>query len=157
PILRLWSPFPMRRRYLLAGLAAALLTAGVAAWRADLGRAEPDKPAARPAARAARNTLPLARAVLFNTRVGYLQREGTVEGDARVDLVFPLTDINDLIKSLVVEDAGHGAVSVVSYDGQEPVEHTLKSFALDLTYNPTFGQVLNQARGEKVEVTLQSG
>src|SRR5262249_18401093 len=28
-------------------------------------------------------------------------------------------------------------------------------FALDLTYNPSFGQLLNQARGEKVEVVLQ--
>src|SRR5262245_21055199 len=65
---------PMRRPYPLAGLAAALLTAGVAAWRAAPGRAEPDKPVARPATRAARNTLPLARAVLFNTGVGYLQR-----------------------------------------------------------------------------------
>ena len=31
---------------------------------------------------------------------------------------------------------------------------TLKTFALDLTGNPSLGQLLNQARGEKVEVTL---
>jgi hypothetical protein len=31
----------------------------------------------------------------------------------------------------------------------------LKSFAINLTTNPSFGMILNQARGEKVEVVLQ--
>ena len=42
------------------------------------------------------------------------------------------------------------------YDSQEPIEKTLKSFAIDLSANPSFGQILNQMRGEKVEVTLQT-
>src|SRR5262249_24478345 len=41
-----------------------------------------------------------------------------------------------------------------SYDSSAPLERTLKSFAVDLTRNPGFGQILNQARGEKVEVAL---
>src|SRR5262249_61260961 len=36
-----------------------------------------------------------------------------------------------------------------------PIDRTLKSFAVNLTSNPSFSQILNQARGEKVEVTLQ--
>jgi hypothetical protein len=36
-----------------------------------------------------------------------------------------------------------------------PVERTLQSFAVNLTGNPTFSAILNQARGEKVEVVLQ--
>src|SRR5262249_2530091 len=43
----------------------------------------------------------------------------------------------------------------VSYDSHDPIEKTLKSFAVDLTHNPSFGQILNQARGEKVEVVQQ--
>ena len=50
-------------------------------------------------------------------------------------------------------DGGH--ISTVSYDSNAPVERTLKSFAINLTGNPTFGAILNQARGEKVEVVLQ--
>jgi hypothetical protein len=38
----------------------------------------------------------------------------------------------------------------------DPIDKTLKSFALDLTSNPTFGGLLNQARGEKVEVVMQA-
>src|SRR2546421_8730272 len=98
--------------------------------------------------------LPIGRVVLFSSGVGYFQREGSVEGDARVDLSFPVSDINDLIKSMVLRDLDGGHVSTVSYDSNAPVERTLKSFAVNLTANPTLADILNQARGEKAEVAL---
>src|SRR5437016_8717202 len=96
--------------------------------------------------------LPISQVVLFSSGVGYFQREGQVEGDARVDLAFDVRDINDLIKSMVLRDLDKGYISAVSYDSQAPLERTLKSFAVNLTGNPTFADILNQARGEKVEV-----
>ena len=54
--------------------------------------------------------LPIKQVVLFNSGVGYFQREGEVEGNARVDLSFPASDINDLLKSLVLQDLGGGKV-----------------------------------------------
>jgi hypothetical protein len=148
----------MRRSYLFAGLIlATVITAGVV-WR---GRARevPAKaqtpPVEAPEAAQAR-ALPLTQVVLFSSGVAYFQREGVVDGDVRVDLTFPVGNVNDLLKSLVFHDLGGGKVRAVSYDGQEPVDRTLKAFALDLTYNPTLGQLLNQARGEKVEVSLQN-
>jgi hypothetical protein len=107
------------------------------------------------APRPAAQQLPINNVVLFSSGVGYFQREGEVQGNARIDLSFPVTDINDLIKSMVLQDAGGGHVSAVSYDSQAPLEKTLRSFAIDLTTNPTFGQILNQARGEKIEAVLQ--
>ena len=98
--------------------------------------------------------LPLAQVQLFSSGVGYFQREGSVEGDARVDLSFPVSDINDLIKSMVLRDLDGGHVSTVSYDSNAPLNRTLKSFAIDLSSNPGFAAVLNQARGERVEVSL---
>jgi hypothetical protein len=99
--------------------------------------------------------LPVTHVVLFNSGVGYFQRSGPVEGDARVDLQFSASNINDLIKSLVIEDL-KGRIMPLRYDSQEPIEKTLKSFGIDLSYNPSFAQILNQARGEKVEITLQN-
>jgi hypothetical protein len=86
--------------------------------------------------------------------VGHFLREGQVEGDARVDLSFPVSDVNDLLKSMVLLDRDGGQVRAVSYDSSAPLERTLKSFAVDLTANPTYAQLLQQARGEKVEVSL---
>jgi len=99
--------------------------------------------------------LPIAQVVLFSSGVGYFQREGEVQGNSRVDLSFPVQDINDLLKSMVLQDLGGGRISAVSYDSQAPVEKTLRSFAINLTNNPSFGQILNLARGEKVEAVLQ--
>ena len=93
----------------------------------------------------------MAQVILYSSGVGYFQREGEVEGSTRVDLSFPVQDINDLLKSMVLQDLGGGRVSAVSYDSQAPIDKTLRSFAIDLTSNPTFGQILNQGRGEKVE------
>src|SRR5262249_37285815 len=73
------------------------------------------------------------------------------------DLSFPVSDINDLIKSMVLRDLDGGHVSAVSYDSNAPVERTLRSFAVDLTRNPSLADLLNQARGEKVEVALAQG
>src|SRR4029077_7526277 len=98
--------------------------------------------------------LPIGQVVLFSSGVGYFQREGQVEGNARVDLSFPVQDINDLIKSMVLRDLDGGHISAVSYDSNAPVEKTLKSFAINLASNPGFGAILDQARGEKVEVVL---
>ena len=147
-------------------LAAGTSLVAVAVLTAYLARtlAEPPKPAgssivAAPAAAAAPSEtsvqLPIGQVVLFSSGVGYFQREGQIEGDARVDLSFPVSDINDLIKSMVLRDLDGGHIAAVSYDSNAPVEKTLQSFAVNLSANPTFGQILNQARGEKVEVVLQ--
>jgi hypothetical protein len=39
-------------------------------------------------------------------------------------------------------------------DSNAPVERTLRSFAVNLQGNPTFADILHQARGEKAEVAL---
>jgi len=144
----------MRRAYLLTGLAGAAVVAALVFFKHSA--AEPPSKTDQnetPAARAVQ--LPIGQVVLFSSGVGYFQREGTVEGNARVDLSFPVSDINDLLKSMVLRDLDGGHVATVSYDSNAPVERTLKSFAINLTGHPTFGQILTQARGEKVEVVLQ--
>jgi hypothetical protein len=129
-----------------AAAAIAVLSSGIKAGQPAKG----EEPASAPQVQ-----LPIGQVVLFSSGVGYYQREGSVEGDARVDLSFPVTDINDLIKSMVLRDLDGGHITAVSYDSNAPIDRTLKSFAINLTTNPSYGQVLNQARGEKVEVTLQ--
>src|SRR5215510_1503443 len=102
-------------------------------------------------------TLPITRVVLFNSGVGYFSRSGEVEGDARVDLTFPESDINDLLKSMVLEDFGKGRISAVSYDSREPIARTLSSFAINLNGQPTFASIVSQMRGERIEVVLNPG
>ncbi len=102
-------------------------------------------------------SLPISRVVLFNSGVGYFSRSGEVVDDARVDLMFPEHDINDLLKSMVLEDFNNGRIAAVSYDSREPITRTLSSFAINLNGNPTFAGIVSQMRGERVEVVLSPG
>lgn len=111
-------------------------------------------PALAQANKPASAELPVTRVVLFNSGVGYFQREGAVDGNARIDLQFSIGSINDLLKSLVLQDLNGGQISTVHYDSSNPPERTLKSFAIDLTGDPSLGQLLKQARGEKLEVVV---
>jgi hypothetical protein len=147
----------MARKWLFAcvGGAALLALAAFIFLSPPSSTAQPhkDTPPEGPSPRLTQ--LPIGQVVLFSSGVGYFQRQGTVEGDARVDLSFPVTDINDLLKSMVLRDLDGGHIAAVSYDSNAPIERTLKSFAVNLTSNPSFAQLLDQTRGEKVEVVLQ--
>ncbi|MCE9560477.1 MAG: DUF4139 domain-containing protein [Planctomycetes bacterium] len=102
-------------------------------------------------------TLPITRVVLFNSGVGYFSRSGDVTDDARVDLSFQETDINDLLKSMILEDFGKGRIAAVSYDSREPISRTLSSFAVNLNGTPTFASIVSQMRGERIEVVTTPG
>jgi hypothetical protein len=144
----------MTRRKLLC-LAPVVATAGLGLAAANrwLEAAPAPSPAGQSDPKPA-TTLPVSQVVLFNSGVGYFTRSGEVEGDARVDLTFREADVNDLLKSMTLQDLDGGRVAAVSYDSREPIARTLASFALNLDNNPPLTQILTQARGEKVEVVM---
>lgn len=97
-------------------------------------------------------TLPLSKIVLYSSGVGYFQHDGSLNNRTQLELRFHVSQINDILKSLVVQDFGGGKVSTVTYGSRDPVTKTLGSFGINLNGNPTLGQILTQARGEPVEV-----
>jgi hypothetical protein len=96
--------------------------------------------------------VPLKRIVLFNSGVGFFEHASEIDGDAQVELKFNVENVNDLLKSMVLQDLGGGHISTVTYGSQDPITKTLKTFAIDLTANPTLAQLLDQVRGEQVEI-----
>ena len=100
--------------------------------------------------------VPVQRVILFTSGVGYFEHEGTVRGDAALTLRFEQSALDDVIKSLVVEDR-RGRVSEVVYPSQAPLERRLRSFAVDLSQSVTIGSVLSQLRGAQVVVETGQG
>jgi hypothetical protein len=100
----------------------------------------------------AADELPVKRITLFTSGVGFFQREGEVTGDTSVELSFRTEQINDLLKSMVLQDYGGGKIAPVVFGSPEPIEHTLKSFAIDITDNPPLSGLLNRMRGAKAEI-----
>ena len=97
--------------------------------------------------------LPIRRIVLYTAGVGFFERQGNVQETETVALVFPSAEINDLLKSMVVQDRGGGTVSRITYGSPTPLSHALSSFAVDLADNPTLADLLDQLRGTSVRCT----
>ena len=53
---------------------------------------------------------------------------------------------------MVLQDLGGGQISTVTYGSRDPITKTLQTFAIDLTSNPTLGELLGQIRGEGIEI-----
>ncbi len=97
--------------------------------------------------------LPVREIALFSSGVGYFQHEGPVRDNARAELQFKTEQINDLLKSLVLMDLNGGTIGAVTYPSLDPIEKTLRSFQVDITGNPSLGDLLNQLRGAKITFT----
>ncbi|MDX1947439.1 MAG: hypothetical protein SFU86_18705 [Pirellulaceae bacterium] len=100
----------------------------------------------------AKAEIPLKKVVMFSSGVAFFERTGEVQGNATVDLRFNTRDINDLLKSMVLQDDGGGRISTVSYGSKDPITRTLRTFSIDLTTNPTLSDLLGQIRGERIEI-----
>jgi len=74
--------------------------------------------------------LPVQRVVLFTSGVGYFEHEGSISGDTDVVLRFSERTLNDVLKSLVIEDHG-GRIAGVTYPSEAPIGRTLGAFAVN--------------------------
>jgi hypothetical protein len=140
----------MRRWMTAAVLSAAVMGSGSAFGQ--LARGDQEK--AQPAPGAKDASVPVKAVVLFSSGVGYFEHYGTVKGGGSTELRFKTQQINDILKSLVLQDLDGGKVTTISYPSQDPIAKTLKSFQVDITTNPSLGDLLNQLRGAKVKVTV---
>ncbi len=145
-----------RRGCAAIAFAAGLVVTGVGAAA---------QPSTAPAAAAATATtrpagqaeLPVRAVVLYSSGVGYFQHVGRVTGNATAELPFKTAQINDMLKSLVLQDKSEtGRVDAVVYPSQDPIGKTLKSFQIDITSNPSLAELLNQLRGAKVRLSVNT-
>ncbi|HEX5084931.1 MAG TPA: hypothetical protein VFY40_23050 [Blastocatellia bacterium] len=104
-------------------------------------------------------SLPLRRVTLYSNGVAYFERRGTVNGRAEINLSFKQSQVDDVLKSLVVLDLGRGRVGAVSYNSSAPPSARLNEipFSIDAsTSGDTAGGlagVLEQLQGAHVAVT----
>ena len=100
--------------------------------------------------------VPVTTVMLFSSGVGYFEHAGTVRGNSATELRFKTSQINDILKSLVLDDRDGGRVAAITYPSQDPIDKTLKSFQVDIAGNPSLAQLLNQLRGARVTVQTQA-
>jgi hypothetical protein len=99
--------------------------------------------------------LPLRRIALFNSGLGFFEHQEQVDGNAVIEMKFDKRDINDLLKSLVVQDMDGGRIKTVSYPSRLPISEQLAGLSIDLSTQPTLVELIHQLRGE--EINLDDG
>ncbi len=101
-----------------------------------------------------RTDVPVQRVMLFSSGVGYFEHAGRVRDEVATELRFKTSQINDILKSLVIQDQDGGKIGAITYASQDPLEKTLRSFQVDITQNPSLAELLNQLRGARVTVVM---
>ncbi len=111
------------------------------------------------------NTLPIRRVILYSNGVAYIERRGIVTGNAEVNLSFKQSQVDDVLKSMVVLDLGKGKIGAVSYNSSAPASARTAEipFSIDAeseqneNANGGLAGVLSQLQGAKVFVTSTKG
>ncbi len=101
----------------------------------------------------AESDLPVRRIALFSSGVGYFEHSGTIAGEYRAVLPFPVSAVNDVLKSLIINDPGTTNPSV-TYASEETFAKTLKSLSVDLSGNPGLSDILLGLRGAEIRVSV---
>ncbi|MDQ3817073.1 MAG: carboxypeptidase regulatory-like domain-containing protein [Acidobacteriota bacterium] len=109
-------------------------------------------------AQAIGQTLPIRRVILYSNGVAYIERRGAVTGHAEIDLSFKQSQVDDVLKSMVVLDLGRGRIGAVSYNSSAPPSARMAdipfSIASESENNLQGGLagVLSQLQGARVVV-----
>lgn len=105
--------------------------------------------------------LPIRRVILYSNGVAYVERRGIVSGNAEVNLAFKQSQVDDVLKSMIVLDLGQGKIGAVSYNSSAPISSRMSEipFSVDAVSSNGGGisTVLSQLQGAKVAVVSTKG
>ena len=106
--------------------------------------------------------LPIRRVILYSNGVAYIERRGTVSNHAEISLSFKQSQVDDVLKSMVVLDLGRGRIGAVSYNSSAPPSSRMSeipfaiSAATDGNNGGGLAGVLSQLQGARVIVNTGS-
>ena len=96
--------------------------------------------------------IPIHEVILYKSGVGYFERAGTLSPGESARLDFKASDMNDVLKSLTLEDRNGGKVSGLRYDSSEPLGQKLANFPFKIGDKAALSQFLDQMKGARVEI-----
>jgi hypothetical protein len=96
--------------------------------------------------------IPIREVILYKSGVGYFERSGSLRPGDSARLEFKASDMNDVLKSLTLDDRNGGKVSGLRYDSSESLEQKLLDFPFKLGDHTALSMFLDQMKGARVEV-----
>lgn len=110
-------------------------------------------------------TLPIKKVVLYSNGVAYIERRGVVTGNSEIDLPFRQSQVDDVLKSMVVIDHGKGNIGSISYGSSQPASARTAEipFSVDAETQDSedsrggLANVLSQLQGDNVSIVYAKG
>src|SRR3954471_6306804 len=118
----------------------------------------PSKAHADATPRASTQTLPIRRVILYSNGVAYVERRGLVSGHAEIALSFKQSQVDDVLKSMIVLDLGEGRIGAVSYNSSAPPSARMADIPFSVgaeTEGGGLASILTQLQGARVVVTTK--
>lgn len=124
------------------------------------------QPASSPAGSSSSpSILPIKRVVLYSNGVAYIERRGFVTGNADIDLAFRPSQVDDILKSMVVVDRGQGNIGSISYGSSQPASARTAEipFSIEAESEDSddsrggLANILSQLQGDNVMIVHAKG
>ena len=103
-------------------------------------------------ASAAAADIPIRQVILYKSGVGYFERSGQLGPGESARLDFKASDMNDVLKSLTIEDRNGGKVTGLRYDSSEPLDRKLADFPFKIGGQASLAVFVDQMKGARVEI-----
>lgn len=101
--------------------------------------------------------LPVKKVILYKHGVGYFERGGEIPAGTSARLDFKSSEMNDVLKSLVVNDQSGNSVAGVRYDSSMLLSDKLREFPFALRDKSPLVDFLDQLKGAEVELKTGAG
>ena len=99
--------------------------------------------------------------ILYSNGVVYIERRGAVTGKVEINLSFKQSQVDDVLKSMVVLDRNQGKIGAVSYNSSAPASARMSEIPFSVGATSPEGSgiagVLAQLQGAKVSVATAKG
>ena len=96
--------------------------------------------------------LPVKQVVLYKHGVGFFERSGKLGPGESARLDFNASEMNDVLKSLTIEERGGGKISGLRYDSMDPLGHKLAEFPFQIGAAQPLSVMLDQLKGARLEL-----
>jgi hypothetical protein len=101
---------------------------------------------------AAAADLPVKQVILYKHGIGFFERSGTLGPGESARLDFSAADMNDVLKSLTIEERGGGKISGLRYDSMDPLSHRLADFPFQIDDDQSLAAIFGRQQGARVEL-----
>lgn len=101
-----------------------------------------------------KNTVPLRKVVLYKHGMGYFERGGSADGNTKLEILCGASDIDDMLKSLMVLTTDGARVDAITYDSAKTLEDRMMEFGFDIRSAKGLIDIIAQMKGLPVTITV---